>query len=696
MSDLFQIATDAIDDVKNAKMVVQSLVQPFLNKFNNFRLNEQQKIEISQAYEDYLLNSYRQLFHLHTLVIREAVPLLELYVPLTIKSIQDYSGSEVNFQANRFNSEFFKKNTIDQQVSIDEKNLKSQKAFFDAYKYKNIIVVDSAGMGKSTLLKYWFLKCIEQNDGIPIFIELRKINKSNNLFTIIKENLNLPLNSKDAESFINQQIMEGDFVFLLDGFDEISEKNREFCNQELSTFIQKFAYSTNNIFIVSSRPDERLSSFGGFTKLEIKTLQAWQAYKIIENYDPQNKIAEKLISDLKAKTAETETLKDLLVTPLLVTLLIKTYQHKPVFPGKVHLFYEQIFDALYESHDLLKDGGYIREKKSGLAKDDFHRILRASAIISYGKNQIEFTNESELRNHVLKASNVSELDIQPSNVVDDLVSAVPLFKRDGLAYVWMHKSIQEYFAAMYIYQDSNEKKEEYLTNLVKYDFRHRNLLQIYFELDPKQFNQYITYPLAKDLIKYRNNIEKTIKTVLKNKNLQVEKTKYIISILSITTFNTSYSISDENQNFPQQLLEHVARNSFEVEYAVELWDVNGNALRLHTRDSRYISKGVSSSVVRLFSSFISGEKPFSPHDNLLATAVVFEPAIVKIFVDSDLIQNTTLDNILKNNLTKENLVYFSDCIDENISKLKYCLDLETYALQVIKDMSVKDSETIFI
>jgi hypothetical protein len=50
--------------------------------------------------------------------------------------------------------------------------------------------------------------------------------------------------------------------------------------------------------------------------------------------------------------------------------------------------------------------------------------------------------------------------------VDDLVNAVCILMRDGLAYTFTHRSFQEYFAALYVEKLSDEQQSKLLTKWV--------------------------------------------------------------------------------------------------------------------------------------------------------------------------------------------------------------------------------------
>ena len=56
--------------------------------------------------------------------------------------------------------------------------------------YKKILITDTAGMGKSTLLKFLTLNIIEQSEGIPLLIDLRNLKETNLVLDEIFNQLN--------------------------------------------------------------------------------------------------------------------------------------------------------------------------------------------------------------------------------------------------------------------------------------------------------------------------------------------------------------------------------------------------------------------------------------------------------------------------------------------------------------------------
>ena len=138
---------------------------------------------------------------------------------------------------------------------------------------------------------------------------------------------------------------------------------------------------------------------------------------------------------------------------------------KQTIPLKKHIFYRQVFDAYFDSHDLSKGDGYVHEKKSKLDIDDFDKVMRRIGFECLRRQQIEFTKD-ELLNIVDTArANFPSLSFTSMGLLSDLLKAVPLFCQDGVYYKWVHKSLQEYFAAEFIYKDSKSNQDAILSKL---------------------------------------------------------------------------------------------------------------------------------------------------------------------------------------------------------------------------------------
>lgn len=370
-------------------------------------------------------------------------------------------------------------------------------------KYFKVLIEDTAGMGKSTISKKLFLSVIRQNAGIPVLIELSQINRKNSILKELQNQIS-PIGKKISQDFLVKFINEGEFIFLFDGFDEISLKNREYVIKELHRFIEK---ANNNYFLITSRPEDSLVSFGGFKKFTVKPLEKGDAYSLLSKYDEYSykPISKKLIKQLNNKPKD--TLQEYLTNPFLVSLLYKSYEFKKDIPIKKSQFYQQVYDALFETHDLSKEGYLRRDKYSNLHIDDFERVLRYIGYFSSIDNRVEYDKNGIVK-YINKAKNhLTDLSFKPNDFLKDLLKTVPLFKKEGNYYKWGHKSLQDYFAAKFLWIDAKEKQEKILLKIYQ-DPRNKrfyNLLDLFFELDHQTFEKTLVKWLLDDFFEYANN-----------------------------------------------------------------------------------------------------------------------------------------------------------------------------------------------
>lgn len=81
-----------------------------------------------------------------------------------------------------------------------------------------------AGQGKSILLRYLTYREYKNEKRIPIFIELRKLNEKSDIFNFIKESISSWVFSVSNE-LLSWVLKSGKIILLLDGFDELKEKD---------------------------------------------------------------------------------------------------------------------------------------------------------------------------------------------------------------------------------------------------------------------------------------------------------------------------------------------------------------------------------------------------------------------------------------------------------------------------------------
>lgn len=470
---------DKVEEIFAANLVlplVKDLILPKVESIiKKYSIKNVSVPDVQQHFETYLSQRYEKYSIIDTLVFPNKQTLFKaLYEPLTITTATQ------------------RKKTV--EIKID--------SYPDSFlpTFVRAIIEDTAGMGKSTISKKLFLSIIEQAEGIPVFIELRKLNARNSILKEIQNQFS-PIGKQITIDFINKLLDEGEMIFLFDGFDEISKADKEFVINDLHRFIEK---GNNNNFLITSRSEDSLVSFGDFQKFKVKPLTEKTAFKLISRHDQYSfkPIAKLLIEQLKEN--KEESLKQFLTNPFLVSLLYKSFEYKKDIPLKKTQFYRQVFDALFEAHDLSKEGFLKREKYSNLHIDDFERVLRYVGFLTSKENKIQYEKDyiiSVIDNVKLY---LPDLLFKSSDFLKDLLETVPIFKQDGSEIKWAHKSLQDYFAAKFIWIDSKSDQLTILKNIYNDlgNQRFSNVIDLFYELDPITFDNTILLWLLEEFEEY--------------------------------------------------------------------------------------------------------------------------------------------------------------------------------------------------
>ncbi len=447
----------------------------------------QLKIDIKKYHD----RMYEKYLFVNTLVFRNSQrSLKDIYVAQTlVKETHIKGGHKVKAKITKFPVKLIKK-------------------------YKKILITDTAGMGKSTIMKRMFIDLIDNgydDVGTPIYIELNKLKKSHSILEEINDELCFSSRRFDNDLLL-KYISDGGFVFFLDGYDEISIADRTEATRDIQSFISKAG--SDNLFFLTSRPEDSLSSFGDFQSFIIEPLTKKEAFELLKKYDPDKgkERSKKLIELLNS--GQYNSIEEYLKNPLLVSLLYAAFDHKQTIPLKKHLFYRQVYEAYFDSHDLNK-GINAHQKRSGLDIDDFNCVLRYIGYSCLKKVGVKFDKETILKEIKNAKSVCANSNFKESYFLYDMLSAVPLFIKDGTDYKWAHKSLMEYFAARFIAEDTKEKQDRILETIYNSDFIEKfiNMLDLYCEIDPKGFHKSIRYRLCKDFVSYYESISYRSKVI---------------------------------------------------------------------------------------------------------------------------------------------------------------------------------------
>lgn len=157
------------------------------------------------------------------------------------------------------------------------------KTISEIRKKKRSLVTGTGGGGKTIFMKYLWCSLFERPDNrVPLFIELRNFNGNTKdsfysfLFRTVNSSDQVELGS------FSRAIFDGHFSLILDGFDEVPDESKVFCE---AAILEIAAKASNAIIVVSGRPDDRFSGWTLFDEYRVQPLDVDKAVALIHKLD---------------------------------------------------------------------------------------------------------------------------------------------------------------------------------------------------------------------------------------------------------------------------------------------------------------------------------------------------------------------------------------------------------------------------
>ncbi|MGV1044541.1 NACHT domain-containing protein [Limnohabitans sp.] len=311
------------------------------------------------------------------------------------------------------------------------------------------LIQGTAGQGKSVFLRYLCLRDLDYSGKIPIFVELRKIDENIDLITLIKKQLSIiGLTDDLINPAIEVMLRSGSIRLYLDGLDEIK---REF-SLETKDKINQLINKHDKLHIaLTSRPgalSQNLIDMPHMEQYEIAALSEKDHIGFLTKIGTSKEIQDRLIASIQKSNAQ---IKNLLSTPLMLTLLVITCGQKQDLPDTLPEFYDSLFNLLSSMHDANKPG-FTRQKATNLSNSELENLFRAFSYASkelIGKVTLNSTQFEETLNAALK---ITDLKCTTEGFRTEITETVCLMVKDGIDTTFTHKSIQEYYAASFIHR----------------------------------------------------------------------------------------------------------------------------------------------------------------------------------------------------------------------------------------------------
>lgn len=441
------------------------------NKIKKFfkDVNRHEEIVFGTAYEEYLENTSKRNSKVKTLIYR--------HVPKELYSFYECVGVQ-------YNDKIIKTDNIENIISINNK----------------IIITGTGGIGKTTLLKHLFLNTIKETTYIPVLIELRTANGIELEKLCIKRIIydNLVNNGfKIEEEYFDYSMEQGAYIILFDGFDEVNREKIQKITTEITDLSNKYP---QNRYIITSRPTDDFLGWNDYVEMQSMELSKEQALHLIEKIEFDENVKKIFYKELD------ETLYDkyqsFASNPLLLTIMLLTFDNRASIPDKLNDFYEQAFATLFNMHDATKEA-YVRDIRSGLGCEDFKLIFAYFCFKSYFTGQNEF-NEVSLRKYLQMCQNkFDNIKFVVDDFLIDITQSVCMLVKEGIDYRFTHRSFQEYFAAWYTCKLIDSEQSELLENWIKNSnaIKTDSYFTMLFNLQGEKVNKIILYPGIKKLRK---------------------------------------------------------------------------------------------------------------------------------------------------------------------------------------------------
>ncbi|MFN9401583.1 MAG: NACHT domain-containing protein [Dolichospermum sp.] len=428
-------------------------------------LDQKTKKLIYQASKQYILNYQKRYNRLRVLGMSQSVNLDDIYTevqclqPDEIRNFESVTALEKNYRHNGSPRLTNEKSARENGITI-------------ANQYAHLMILGQPGAGKSTFLRKIGLEALKGKSGqiqgeiIPVLLELKQFTTNEvNIYNIIEQEFiscQLPL----AKEFTNQLLRRGKLLLLLDGLDEVPNKNFELVIDKIQKFVKEYK---QNKFVISCRTAAYRQKFQNFKEFIIADFNDQQIQQFIKNWF-YSQVDKQLKTDQKCwdKINTQEATKELARTPLLLTFLCLEYDESQDLPKKKATLYGNALDILLRRWAAEKRLPYEPiYRQLGI---DLEKIMLAEiAYDNFAADKL-FFSQPEVLNQIQKV--LDSNDNAPKNLdVGKILDAITieqgiLVERARDVFSFSHLTLQEYLTAQHIYDNRLVEKlvTEHLTD----------------------------------------------------------------------------------------------------------------------------------------------------------------------------------------------------------------------------------------
>jgi len=359
--------------------------------------------------------------------------------------------------------------------------------------FKNYVIEGKAGQGKSVFLRYLASRELRNGDKsrVPIFVELRFLSKERDLLFLIKDRM-IRMGILVNDELLIHYLSNSKIILCLDGFDEIGENFTTNCVNDLEGLISKFP-STQ--ILVTARPLSGIQNSPHFRVLKLADLAGDDIKPFIFKVSRDKDLSEILAVAIKSNKMGA---RNLVTTPLLLTLLVLLYGATQKIPDTLPEFYHELFNVLLYKHDLTK-AGFKRDRFLLIGEQKVKELFQAFSFVATVRDYLSFTAE-QLHACIEQASELTKLPVNSDDFRNELTKTACILLEDGTLVTFIHKSIREFYAASFVMKSRVEFAEQFYSKAITSWPHWRQELIFLNEIDPYRYARYFFIPAINKFI----------------------------------------------------------------------------------------------------------------------------------------------------------------------------------------------------
>ncbi|GHF98303.1 NACHT domain-containing protein [Thalassotalea marina] len=379
--------------------------------------------------------------------------------------------------------------TNDDEVKIEITNLS-----FYSSGITNII--GQAGQGKSTFLRKMLINELTSGKHLPVFFELKYLDCNEPLLNqIVNWFKRHGINSNNRG--IGRLLKSGYIKLFLDGFDEMPPSSHDLALEKIKDLSRDYPDTT---IIVTTRPDTLITTESYISNYKVLNLTIENVNQLFLNISNNNVEATK---DAMAQIEKYPRIKSIVKTPILAILLFITYRAWSKIPDNLSDFYKKIFITLLTHHDSLKSGRKI-DRGIDIPLNDY-QIEETFSIFCFRTFSEGLTSFSiGEATHFMKQALDSEAieEVCPKNLVEVIKQCTGIICSNGYDdLTFSHKSLQEYYTALYIKQQSLYDKRNFYKSVQNHleESKYNAVLEFLKGIDTYDYVKYYYIPCFQEM-----------------------------------------------------------------------------------------------------------------------------------------------------------------------------------------------------